>query len=132
MPGWLFAPGPLTAAGVRILGVDRPEWGLSSVDWAAQFADWPHAVSGVSPRYRRAGLPADLEGRDSIELGGTKQRAALVPAPAAPVPDGRTARSPVLRIDFRHEHGGAHRRSRAGPAAGLRVAQRAASGPPGP
>jgi hypothetical protein len=29
MPGWMFPPELLTAAGVRMIGVDRPGYGLS-------------------------------------------------------------------------------------------------------
>ena len=48
MPGWMFPPGLLTAAGVRMIGVDRPGYGLSSAPRAAQIADWPRAVGALS------------------------------------------------------------------------------------
>jgi pimeloyl-ACP methyl ester carboxylesterase len=48
MPGWMFPPELLTAAGVRMIGVDRPGYGLSRADWAAQFADWPRAVGALA------------------------------------------------------------------------------------
>jgi pimeloyl-ACP methyl ester carboxylesterase len=44
MPGWMFPPELLTAAGVRMIGVDRPGYGLSSAPREAEFADWPRAV----------------------------------------------------------------------------------------
>jgi pimeloyl-ACP methyl ester carboxylesterase len=48
MPGWMFPPDLLTAAGVRMIGVDRPGYGLSRADWAAGFAGWPRAVAALA------------------------------------------------------------------------------------
>ena len=48
MPGWMFPPGLLTAAGVRMIGVDRPGYGLSRAPRAAGFADWPRAVGALA------------------------------------------------------------------------------------
>ena len=48
MPGWMFPPELLTAAGVRMIGVDRSGYGLSTVDSAAHFADWPRAVGALA------------------------------------------------------------------------------------
>jgi pimeloyl-ACP methyl ester carboxylesterase len=48
MPGWMFPPELLTAAGVRMIGVDRPGYGLSSAPRAAGFADWPRAVGALA------------------------------------------------------------------------------------
>ena len=48
MPGWMFPPELLTAAGVRIIGVDRPGYGLSKAPRAAEFADWPPAVRALA------------------------------------------------------------------------------------
>jgi pimeloyl-ACP methyl ester carboxylesterase len=48
MPGWMFAPELLTAAGVRMIGVDRPGYGLSTVPWATGFSDWPRAVGALA------------------------------------------------------------------------------------
>ena len=48
MPGWMFPPELLTAVRVRMIGVDRPGYGLSRVDWAPQFADWPRAVAALA------------------------------------------------------------------------------------
>jgi pimeloyl-ACP methyl ester carboxylesterase len=48
MPGWMFAPELLTAAGVRMVGVDRPGYGLSTVPWATGFSDWPRAVGALA------------------------------------------------------------------------------------
>jgi pimeloyl-ACP methyl ester carboxylesterase len=44
MPGWMFAPESLAAAKVRVIGVDRPGYGLSTVPWVTGFPDWPRAV----------------------------------------------------------------------------------------
>src|SRR5215472_7433705 len=48
MPGWMFPPELLTAAGVRMIGVDRPGYGLSTLPWAAGFPDWPRAVGALA------------------------------------------------------------------------------------
>jgi pimeloyl-ACP methyl ester carboxylesterase len=48
MPGWMFPPELLTAAGVRMIGVDRPGYGLSSAARAAGFADWPRTVGALA------------------------------------------------------------------------------------
>jgi len=48
MPGWMVPPGLLTAAGVRMIGVDRPGYGLSSVPWVTGFSDWPRAVRALA------------------------------------------------------------------------------------
>jgi pimeloyl-ACP methyl ester carboxylesterase len=48
MPGWMFPPDLLTAAGVRMIGVDRPGYGLSTVPQAAGFSDWPKAVGTLA------------------------------------------------------------------------------------
>ena len=48
MPGWMFPPGSLTTAGVRMIGVDRPGYGLSTVPWATGFSDWSRAVSALA------------------------------------------------------------------------------------
>jgi pimeloyl-ACP methyl ester carboxylesterase len=48
MPGWMFPPELLTAAGVRMIGVDRPGYGLSRAPRAAEFPDWPAAVSALA------------------------------------------------------------------------------------
>lgn len=48
MPGWMFPPELLTAAGVRMIGVDRPGYGLSKAPRAAEFLDWPPAVSALA------------------------------------------------------------------------------------
>jgi pimeloyl-ACP methyl ester carboxylesterase len=48
MPGWMFPPELLTAAGVRMIGVDRPGYGLSRAPPAAEFADWPPAVGALA------------------------------------------------------------------------------------
>lgn len=48
MPGWMFPPELLTAAGVRMIGVDRPGYGLSRAPRAAGFADWPDAVGALA------------------------------------------------------------------------------------
>jgi pimeloyl-ACP methyl ester carboxylesterase len=48
MPGWMFAPELLAAAGVSIIGVDRPGYGLSTVPWTAGFSDWPRAVGALA------------------------------------------------------------------------------------
>ena len=48
MPGWMFPPELLTAAGVRMIGVDRPGYGLSKAPQAADFADWPRAVAALA------------------------------------------------------------------------------------
>ena len=48
MPGWMFPPDLLVAAGVSIIGVDRPGYGLSTVPWATGFPDWPRAVGALA------------------------------------------------------------------------------------
>ena len=48
MPGWMFSPELLATAGVSIIGVDRPGYGLSKVPWAAGFSDWPRAVGALA------------------------------------------------------------------------------------
>jgi pimeloyl-ACP methyl ester carboxylesterase len=48
MPGWMFPPELLAAAGVRMIGVDRPGYGLSTVPWATGFADWFRAVTALA------------------------------------------------------------------------------------
>jgi len=48
MPGWMFSPELLTAAGVRMIGVDRPGYGQSTVPWVAGFSDWPRAVGALA------------------------------------------------------------------------------------
>jgi pimeloyl-ACP methyl ester carboxylesterase len=48
MPGWMFPPELLTAAGVRMIGVDRPGYGLSKAPRAAEFSGWPPAVSALA------------------------------------------------------------------------------------
>jgi pimeloyl-ACP methyl ester carboxylesterase len=48
MPGWMFPPDLLTTAGVSIIGMDRPGYGLSTVRWAAGFSDWPRAVDALA------------------------------------------------------------------------------------
>jgi len=48
MPGWMFAPELLTTAGVSMIGVDRPGYGLSTVPWATGFPDWPRAVGALA------------------------------------------------------------------------------------
>ena len=48
MPGWMFPPELLTAAGVRMIGVDRPGYGLSRAPRAAGLADWPGAVGALA------------------------------------------------------------------------------------
>jgi pimeloyl-ACP methyl ester carboxylesterase len=50
MPGWMFPPELLTAAGVRMIGVDRPGYGLSRAPREAGFADWPRAVGTLADR----------------------------------------------------------------------------------
>ena len=44
----MFPPELLTAAGVRMIGVDRPGYGLSKAPQAADFADWPRAVAALA------------------------------------------------------------------------------------
>ena len=48
MPGWMFPPELLTAAGVRMIGVDRPGYGLRTSPRAAGFADWPDAFGALA------------------------------------------------------------------------------------
>ena len=48
MPGWMFPPELLTAARVRMVGVDRPGYGLSTAPRTAGFADWPDAVGALA------------------------------------------------------------------------------------
>jgi pimeloyl-ACP methyl ester carboxylesterase len=48
MPGWMFPPELLTAAGVRMIGVDRPGYGLSRAPRAAGFANWPSVVGALA------------------------------------------------------------------------------------
>ena len=48
MPGWMFSPELLATAGVSIIGVDRPGYGLSTVPGAAGFSDWPRAVGALA------------------------------------------------------------------------------------
>ena len=48
MPGWMFPPELLTAAGVRMIGVDRSGYGLSRAPRAAGLADWPGAVGALA------------------------------------------------------------------------------------
>jgi pimeloyl-ACP methyl ester carboxylesterase len=48
MPGWMFAPELVTTAGVRMIGVDRPGYGLSTVPRATGFSDWPRAVGALA------------------------------------------------------------------------------------
>ena len=50
MPGWMFPPELLTAAGVRMIGVDRPGYGLSKAPLAAEFPGWPRAVGALADR----------------------------------------------------------------------------------
>jgi pimeloyl-ACP methyl ester carboxylesterase len=52
MPGWMFPAELLTAAGVRMIGVDRPGYGLSRAPRAAGFADWPRAVGALADHLR--------------------------------------------------------------------------------
>jgi hypothetical protein len=39
MPGWMFPQESLAAARVRMIGVDRPGYGLSKMPWAAGLSD---------------------------------------------------------------------------------------------
>ena len=48
MPGWMFPPELLTAAGVQMIGIDRPAYGLSRAPRAAGFPDWPRAVCALA------------------------------------------------------------------------------------
>jgi pimeloyl-ACP methyl ester carboxylesterase len=48
MPGWMFPAELLTAAKVRMIGADRPGYGLSTVPPAAGFSDWPKAVGALA------------------------------------------------------------------------------------
>lgn len=48
MPGWMFPPELLTAAGVRMIGVDRPGYGLSRAPRETEFTDWPRGVSALA------------------------------------------------------------------------------------
>jgi pimeloyl-ACP methyl ester carboxylesterase len=48
MPGWMFPPALLATTGVRMIGVDRPGYGLSPLPQAAGFPDWPPAVDALA------------------------------------------------------------------------------------
>jgi pimeloyl-ACP methyl ester carboxylesterase len=48
MPGWMLAPELLTTAGMRMIGVDRSGYGLSTMPRAAGFTDWPRAVGALA------------------------------------------------------------------------------------
>ncbi len=57
MPGWMFSQESLAAARVRMIGLDRPGYGLSKMPGAAGFSDWP-ARSVRSPTiWALAGSP---------------------------------------------------------------------------
>jgi pimeloyl-ACP methyl ester carboxylesterase len=49
MPEWMFPPELLTAAGVWMIGVDRPGYGLSTGP-VAGFSDWPKVVGALADR----------------------------------------------------------------------------------
>ena len=48
MPGWMFPQESLAAAGVRMIGVDRPGYGLSKMPCVAGLADWARAVGALA------------------------------------------------------------------------------------
>jgi pimeloyl-ACP methyl ester carboxylesterase len=48
MPGWMFAPELLTGSRVRMIGVDRPGYGLSTMPVPGRFSDWPPAVGELA------------------------------------------------------------------------------------
>jgi len=58
MPGWMFPAELLTAAKVRMIGVDRPGYGLSTVPQATGFSDWPWAVGALATTSASAGSPS--------------------------------------------------------------------------
>ena len=55
VPGWMFPPGLLTAAGVRMIGVDRPGYGLSRApraDLRTMVPDRAHSGFSSQPAWR--------------------------------------------------------------------------------
>jgi hypothetical protein len=85
MRGWMFPPELLTAAGVRMIGVDRPGYGLSRAQRAAGFAYWPGAVGAVADHlglgpvrgagaFAGIGVRAGLRARAGGPGGGHRDR----------------------------------------------------------
>jgi pimeloyl-ACP methyl ester carboxylesterase len=85
MPGWMFPPELLTAAGVRMIGVDRPGYGLSTAPRTAGFADWPDAVGALADHLGLgrfavmahslgSGVRAGLRARAAGSAGGHRDR----------------------------------------------------------
>ena len=84
MPGWMFPPELLTAAGVRMIGVDRPGYGLSRAPRAAGLADWPGAVGCGQPPRHATGEPLWVAVRGPERHGpGQAAQRAQQPAGAA-------------------------------------------------
>jgi pimeloyl-ACP methyl ester carboxylesterase len=99
MPGWMFAPGSLTAAGVRMIGVDRPGYGLSTVPWATGFSDWPRAVGALADHLglgRFAVLSHSLGAAFALACGpalGDRLAVIVIASGMGPLPPGERFRS---------------------------------------
>jgi pimeloyl-ACP methyl ester carboxylesterase len=94
MPGWMFAPELLTAAGVRMIGVDRPGYGLSTVPWAVGFSDWPRAVGALADQLglgRFAVLAHSLGSAFALACGaalGDRLAVIVIASGMGPLPPG--------------------------------------------
>jgi len=99
MPGWMFAPELLTAAGVRMIGVDRPGYGLSTVPWVAGFSDWSRAVGALADELglgRFAVLAHSLGSAFALACGpalGDRLAVIVVASGMGPLPPGERFRT---------------------------------------
>jgi len=99
MPGWMFAPEPLAAAGVRMIGVDRPRYGLSTVPWATRVSDWPRAVGALADQLglgRFAVLAHSLGAAFALACGpalGYRLEVIVIASGMGPLPPGERFRS---------------------------------------
>ena len=99
MPGWMFPPESLTTAGVRMIGVDRPGYGLSTVPWATGFSDWPRAVGALADHLglgRFAVLAHSLGSAFALACGpalGDRLAVIVIASGMGPLPRGGTFRS---------------------------------------
>jgi pimeloyl-ACP methyl ester carboxylesterase len=99
MPGWMFPPELLTAAGVRMIGVDRPGYGLSRAPRAAGFPDWPRAVSALADHLglgRFAVMAHSLGSAYALACGpalGDRLAVIVIASGMGPLPPGERFRS---------------------------------------
>jgi pimeloyl-ACP methyl ester carboxylesterase len=95
MPGWMFPPELLTAAGVRMIGVDRPGYGLSKVDWRRALRTGPARSARSLTTWVSAGSPCwphSLGSAYALACGpalGDRLAVIVIASGMGPVPPGQ-------------------------------------------